>query len=91
MSQRCEGDDMTAPDKRLAPCPWCGAGTTLFKDNDRSWTGNKWSTPISVSIQHWCEPIAGQPSRMIERVGKDEESAVAIWNMRAPVGNPALD
>lgn len=67
----------------LLPCPFCGAGTTLFKENGRMWTGQRKSDPVSVSVHHWCEPVAGQPSRMIERIGRDEASAIAAWNTRA--------
>lgn len=68
----------------LLPCPFCGAGQTEVRENGKVWTGMKYGTPSSVSIFHWCEPIAGQPSRGIERVGRDLESAIAAWNMRAP-------
>ena len=67
---------------RLLPCPFCGAGTTQIEENGRIWTGRKLSEPTSVSVRHWCEPIPGQPSRMLERIGRDTESAVAAWNMR---------
>lgn len=71
----------------LAPCPWCAAGSTDIRPNGRIWAGTKWSEPISVSVQHWCEPEAGQPSRMIERIGRDEASAIAAWNRRSkPAG-----
>ena len=68
---------------RLLPCPFCGAGQTLFKDNGRMWTGMKLSDPVSVSVRHWCEEEPGQPSRMIERIGRDRESAILAWNKRA--------
>jgi hypothetical protein len=67
----------------LKPCPFCGAGTTTMKENGKVWLGMRYSEPSSVSVQHWCEPVEGQPSRMVERVGRDHESAVAMWNMRA--------
>jgi hypothetical protein len=67
----------------LLPCPWCAAGTTKIVHNGRVWTGMQWSEPLSVSVRHWCKPVAGQPSRMIERVGRDEASAVDAWNRRA--------
>lgn len=66
----------------LLPCPFCGAGETTIHENGKVWTGMKYSDPISVSVRHWCEPIEGQPSRMIERVGKDLDSTVSAWNMR---------
>lgn len=68
---------------KLSPCPFCGAGKTIIEPNGRMWTGMKYGDPVSVSVRHWCEPVAGQPSRMIERVGRDEESAVVAWNVRA--------
>ena len=69
--------------EELKPCPFCGAGLTSIRENGRMWAGMRYSEPTSVSVQHHCEPIAGQPSRMIERVGRDEASAIAAWNTRA--------
>jgi hypothetical protein len=68
----------------LKPCPFCGAGTTEVRENGKMWTGMGWSEPSSVSVFHWCEEIKGQPSRAIERVGKDLDSAIKIWNLRKP-------
>lgn len=70
----------------LEPCPFCGAGETSIVENGRVWAGTKWGEPSSVSVRHWCDPIKGQPSRAIERVGRDEASAIAAWNMRAAIG-----
>lgn len=67
---------------RLLPCPFCGAGQTDIVENGAVWAGTKYSAPISVSVRHWC-PHDGQPGRMIERIGRDLESAIAAWNMRA--------
>lgn len=68
----------------LKPCPWCGAGQTQVRENGRMWTGQRHSEPTSVSVVHWCGPeVVGQPSRMIERVGRDSASAIAAWNTRA--------
>ena len=67
----------------LKPCPFCGAGLTSIRENGRMWTGQRYSAPTSVSVQHHCEPTEGQPSRMIERVGRDEASAIEAWNRRA--------
>jgi hypothetical protein len=81
------------PREALTPCPFCGAGTTYFKENGKTWTGRGYSEPasISISVQHWCEPVEGQPSRMIERVGRDEASAIAAWNRRAALADvPAV-
>ena len=68
---------------RLLPCPFCGAGQTLLKDNGRMWAGMKLSDPVKVSVQHWCEDDPGQPNRMIERIGRDRKSAILAWNKRA--------
>jgi len=70
--------------EELLPCPFCGAGETSIVENGKMWLGMRYSEPISVSVRHHCPPVAGQPSRMIERIGKDEASAIAAWNMRAP-------
>ena len=69
-------------DEALLPCPFCGAGTTQLHDNGREWMGQRYSEAVSVSVRHWCAPIEGQPSRMLERIGKDRTSAIAAWNMR---------
>ena len=68
---------------KLLPCPWCAAGKTDILDGPRVWSGMKYSDPSSVSVRHWCPPIEGQPSCMIERMGRDRESAIAAWNTRA--------
>jgi len=68
--------------ERLLPCPFCGSGNTQI-DQFRVWMGNGWGEPITVSVNHWCAKIEGQPSRKIERIGKDLESAIAAWNMRS--------
>lgn len=67
----------------LEPCPFCGAGTFEIRPNGRMWLGMKYSEPTSVSVLHWCEATPGQPSRVIERVGRDEASAIEAWNRRA--------
>jgi len=74
-------------DKTLKPCPFCGAGETQIRENGRIWSGMKYSDPISVSVFHWCEPEPGQPSRAIERIGRDLDSAIAAWNKRAEATN----
>lgn len=73
----------TTNTERLKPCPFCGAGNTEIHQNGRTWTGMKFSDPVSVSVRHWCAEVHGQPTRMIERAGRDEESAIAAWNTRA--------
>lgn len=68
-------------DVNLLPCPFCGAGKTEIRE-DRPWLGMRYGEPSSVSVRHWCAPVVGQPSRMIERVGRDRAAAIAAWNMR---------
>lgn len=75
---------MTDKHTQLKPCPWCRGGDTSLFENGKTWTGQRYSEPSSVSVRHHCEPTPGQPSRMIERVGRDEASAIAAWNTRAP-------
>lgn len=69
--------------ERLTPCPFCGKGRSEIIENGKVWAGMRYSEPTSVSVRHWCEKIEGQPSRSIERIGRDMESAIAAWNMRA--------
>lgn len=74
---------MSAPSQpTLSPCPFCGAGVNEIHPNGRVWAGQRWGDPSSVSVRHWCAELPGQPQRMLERVGRDEASAVAAWNMR---------
>lgn len=75
----------------LAPCPFCGAGQTGIRENGKVWTGMRFSEPASVSVFHWCEHVDGQPSRAIERVGRDLSSAVAAWNTRATLPSTSTD
>lgn len=67
----------------LRPCPFCGKGELHLHTNKGVWSGTGYGTPVSVEVRHWCESLPGQPSRMIARVGKDVESAIAAWNQRA--------
>lgn len=76
--------DLVEVEHRLLPCPFCGGGSFDVRLYGRSWTGQRWSAPTSVSIRHWCPHVDGQPSPvMIERMGRDMESAIAAWNVRA--------
>jgi len=74
-------DDTPIP--TLKSCPFCGAGDTQIKDGSRVWSGMKYGEPSSVSVVHWCPATPGQPSRMIERIGRDRASAIEAWNRRA--------
>jgi hypothetical protein len=67
----------------VKPCPFCGGSNTKIILNGQTWTDSRMSDPVSVSVCHWCEKIPDQPRRMIERIGRDEASAIAAWNMRA--------
>lgn len=78
-------------DEKLLPCPFCGAGNTEIRDNGKVWSGMGYSAPTSTSVFHHCKPVAGQPSRAIERVGRDRASAIAAWNQRAEVALPGVD
>lgn len=74
----------------LRECPWCASDVTEIVENGRVWKGvDGYGEPCSVSVRHWCPEIKGQPSRMIERVGRDRESAIAAWNQRK--GGPVND
>lgn len=82
---------MTTDAQKLAdllPCPFCGAGETSIVPNGRVWTGSRWGEPSSVSVRHFCPTVDGQPSRMLERVGRDQQSAIDAWNMRGGILNP---
>lgn len=68
---------------KLKPCPWCGdAGITQIHENKQWLGGITPSSLISVSIEHWCKETDGQPGRIIERIGRDRESAIKAWNER---------
>ena len=71
--------------KQLLPCPFCGAGETIIKENGKVWMGSHYGEPSSVSVHHYCEPVVGQPHRGLERVGKDRQSAINAWNLRTPI------
>jgi hypothetical protein len=66
----------------LKPCPFCASGVTHIRPLGRVWLGMKYSEPSSVEIMHHCDPVVGQPSRSLTRVGRDVQSAVDAWNTR---------
>jgi hypothetical protein len=66
----------------LRRCPWCAAGQFSIRALGRVWTGMKYGEASSYEVLHHCEPIEGQPSRAVVRVGRDLESAVSAWNER---------
>lgn len=82
------GNDAPAGTPYLLPCPFCGAGEKTIHVNKGTWTGSDYGEPVSVEVRHWCKVDAGQPSRLLTRVGRDESSAIAAWNLRVP--EPAL-
>jgi hypothetical protein len=78
-------------DHQLLYCPFCGNNSDIhFKILGKVWTGSDWSTPTSVEISHACPKIDGQPNRSVVRVGRDLESAISAWNMRA-TKNKSID
>jgi len=77
--------DLTLP--TLKPCPFCGAGETQMRENGRVWGGKAYGEPSSVSVVHWCVKVDGQPSRVLERVGRDKHSAIEAWNRRAALSS----
>lgn len=77
--------------EKLRPCPFCGAGNTEIRENGKVWSGMGYTQPTSTSVFHHCTPAAGQPSRAIERVGRDRASAIAAWNQRAEVAQTRVD
>ena len=81
---------MSEQQSELLPCPFCGAGDTQIEGKGM-WTGQGYSEPISVSVRHWCTEVPGQPSRMIERIGRDRASAIEAWNRRAALSKPSTE
>lgn len=77
--------------QELSSCPFCGAGETVIHVNHGTWTGRGYGEPVSVEVRHWCKEEPGQPSRAIIRVGRDEGSAIAAWNTRAPASSERQD
>jgi Restriction alleviation protein Lar len=71
---------MTEP---LKPCPFCGEGVTEVRPARVTWDDQTYDKPTSYSVWHWCKRKRGQPPQAIERVGKDETSAIEAWNNRA--------
>lgn len=76
-------------EQQLLPCPFCGGGETEIRENGKVWSGMSYSSPSSVSVLHHCDKVEGQPSRSIERVGRDLESAIEMWNTRATQSQPS--
>lgn len=88
MGEELEGaelavDRLREAEAKLLPCPFCGGGQSSILENGKVWNGMRYSAPVSVSVLHHCDKPEGQPHRAIERVGRDMESAIAAWNLRA--------
>lgn len=77
-------NDTTSAAPSLLPCPFCGAGETHIHVNKGVWNGHSYGDPVSVEVRHWCPTTDGQLSRMLVAAGRDEASAIAAWNRRAP-------
>lgn len=67
----------------LLPCPFCGAGEHQIRENGRMWSGMRFTEPASVTVHHWCEKPDGQPQSVVTITGRDEASAIGLWNARA--------
>jgi hypothetical protein len=66
----------------VVPCPFCAAGVFSVRPLGRIWMGMRYSEPTSFEIMHHCDPVMGQPSRPVIRVGRDLQSAIDAWNQR---------
>jgi len=82
-----ENDTRDIELSELKTCPFCGThgefGFRFNRLNNMPNMGGKQSPIISVEITHWCTFIPGQISpRAIQRVGRDRQSAIDMWNMR---------
>lgn len=74
------------PDTPLKPCPFCGAGETIFREyplNNAPSMSGKPQTIISVEIMHWCEKVPGVVHTHRSVRGRDRETTVAAWNRRS--------
>lgn len=65
---------------QLKSCPFCGGGETHVREST-FWTGMR-NEVVSANVMHWCERQEGQPQSVLQLVGRDRESAIAIWNGR---------
>lgn len=74
-----------APTERLLPCPFCKAGEhridVQWLNRAPSMGGNP-NSIVSATVIHWCEKQDGQPQSIIKITGRDEESAIRLWNTR---------
>lgn len=75
----------------LKECPFCGGKDTTIIPQGRVWGGKSYGEPTSYLIRHHCEPIEGQPTRSIDRIGRDEPSAIRAWNKRSGQADDGFD
>jgi len=71
---------------KLLPCPFCGGGETIIKENplnNMPRMDGKPSAIVSVEVRHWCEAVAGVVASGAAFRGRDHASAFAAWNRRA--------
>ena len=62
----------------LLPCPYCGEGETVIRENT-FWTGMR-SEITSVEVTHWCKKNPMQSFLILK--GRTREDAIAAWNTR---------
>ncbi len=73
----CEGKTFA-----LKSCPWCNEGTFGIRPLGRIWNGMGYGQASSYEVIHHCDPVPGQPSRPVIRVGRDLPDAIEAWNTR---------
>ena len=70
---------------KVNACPFCGAGEHRIDIQPLHRAPSMDSRPnavVSATLIHWCKRTEGQPQSILKIVGRDEESAINIWNTR---------
>lgn len=68
---------MTEETNEMKSCPFCGGYEVEIRERNSA-TG-----VFSVSVLHWCNDGGRQALKPIERMGRNREEAVRLWNKRA--------